>query len=39
VSHANAPLTLFGRKLLVDRVVAGHKPAEVAKQLGVSRQR
>jgi len=38
VSHANARLTLFGRKLLVDRVAAGHKPAEVAKQLGVSRQ-
>jgi len=38
VSHANARLTLFGGKLLVDRVAAGHKPVEVAKQLGVSRQ-
>jgi transposase InsO family protein len=38
VSHANARTTLYARKLLVDRVRAGHRPAEVAKQLGVSRQ-
>jgi len=38
VSHANARTTLYARKLLVDRVLAGHRPSEVAKQLGVSRQ-
>lgn len=37
MAHANARLTQRGRKLLVDRVLAGHKPGEVAKQLGVSR--
>lgn len=36
--HANARLTLHGRRLLVARVQAGHKPGEVAKQLGVSRR-
>jgi len=38
VSHVNARLTLHGRRTLVGRVLAGHKPGEVAKQLNVSRQ-
>jgi len=38
VSHVNARLTLHGRRTLVQRVLAGHKPGEVAKQLNVSRQ-
>jgi transposase InsO family protein len=38
VSHANARLNEFGRRLLVERVSSGHKPGEVAKQVGVSRQ-
>ncbi len=38
VSHANARTTMYARKLLVDRVLAGHRPCEVAKLLGVSRQ-
>lgn len=38
MSHANARLTLHGRRTLVQRVLAGHKPGEVAKQLNVSRQ-
>jgi transposase InsO family protein len=38
VSHRNACLNEKGRALLVERVLAGHKPSEVAKQLGVSRQ-
>jgi transposase InsO family protein len=38
VAHANARLTVHGRLLLVGRVLSGHKPGEVAKQLGVSRQ-
>jgi transposase InsO family protein len=37
VSHANARLNGFGRRTLVERVLAGHKPGEVAKQLNVSR--
>ena len=37
-AHANARLTVHGRLLLVRRVLSGHKPGEVAKQLGVSRQ-
>jgi transposase InsO family protein len=37
VSHANARLNVFGRRTLVERVLAGHKPGEVAKQLNVSR--
>jgi transposase InsO family protein len=38
VSHPNARLSVFGRQLLVSRVVVQHWPsAEVAKQLGVSR--
>ncbi len=38
MGHANARLTVHGRLLLVRRVLSGHKPGEVAKQLGVSRQ-
>lgn len=38
MSHRNACLNEKGRALLVERVLAGHKPSEVAKQLGVSRQ-
>jgi transposase InsO family protein len=38
MGHANARLTELGRKLAVDRVLGGHKPGEVGKQLGVSRQ-
>ncbi len=38
MSHANARLTQHGRRLVAQRVLAGHKPGEVAKQLGVSRQ-
>ncbi len=37
VSHANARLTVHGRALLVERVLAGHRPADVAHQLGCSR--
>jgi transposase InsO family protein len=37
VAHANARLNVFGRRTLVERVAAGHRPGEVAKQLGVSR--
>ena len=36
--HAHARLTECGRKLIAERVLAGHKPGEVAKQAGVSRQ-
>jgi transposase InsO family protein len=38
VAHASARTTVFARRLIVDRVLAGHRPGEVAKQLGVSRQ-
>jgi transposase InsO family protein len=38
VAHANARTTLYARKLIVGRVLAGHRPGEVAKQLGVSRE-
>jgi transposase InsO family protein len=39
VSHANARLTLHGRRLLVARVIDDHRPvAHVANELGVSRQ-
>lgn len=37
MAHANARLNVFGRRLLVERVAAGHRPGQVAKQLGVSR--
>lgn len=39
MSHANARLTVHGRRLLVDRVLCdGRRPAHVAAELGVSRQ-
>jgi transposase len=38
MAHANARTTVFARRLIVDRVLAGHRPGEVAKQLGISRQ-
>jgi transposase len=38
VAHANARTTVYARKLIVARVRAGHRPGEVAKQLGISRQ-
>jgi transposase len=38
VAHANARTTVYARKLIVARVLAGHRPGEVAKQLGVSRR-
>jgi transposase InsO family protein len=38
VAHANARTTVYARRLIVARVLAGHRPGEVAKQLGVSRQ-
>ena len=37
MTHANARLTVHGRALLVDRILAGHRPADVAAQLGCSR--
>ena len=37
VSHANARLTVHGRALLVERILAGHRPADVAHQMGCSR--
>jgi transposase len=37
VAHANARLTVHGRRLLVSRILAGHRPADVAHQLGCSR--
>ena len=37
MSHANARLNVFGRRTLVERVLGGHRPGEVAKQLNVSR--
>ena len=38
MAHANARTTLYARKLIVARVLAGHRPGEVAQQLGISRQ-
>jgi transposase len=38
VAHAKARTTVYARELIVDRVLAGHRPREVAKQLGLSRQ-
>lgn len=37
MSHANARLTVHGRRLLCERVLAGHRVADVAAQLGCSR--
>ena len=38
MAHANARTTVYARKLIVARVLAGHRAGEVAKQLGISRQ-
>ncbi|WP_254631692.1 leucine zipper domain-containing protein, partial [Curtobacterium sp. Csp1] len=39
MSHANARLTLHGRRLLITRVIDDRRPvAHVAKELGISRQ-
>ncbi len=38
MAHANARTTVYARRLIVVRVRAGHRPGEVAKQLGISRQ-
>ena len=38
MSHANARTDRVCPELIVARVLAGHRPGEVAKQLGVSRQ-
>ncbi len=38
MAHASARTTVYARKLIVARVLAGHRPGEVAKQLGISRQ-
>ncbi|MGO4383611.1 IS481 family transposase [Specibacter sp. RAF43] len=38
MSYANARLTVHGRELLVERILAGRPAAHVAKELGVSRQ-
>ncbi len=37
MSHANARLTVHGRRLLVERIRSGHRPADVAHQMGCSR--
>ncbi|WP_420081517.1 IS481 family transposase [Streptomyces sp. JL4002] len=37
MSHRNARLTVFGRRLLVDRVASGRPVAHVAAEMGVSR--
>jgi transposase InsO family protein len=37
MAHANARTNLFGRRLIVERVAAGWRPAQVAEQLGISR--
>jgi transposase InsO family protein len=37
VSHRNARLTVYGRRLLVDRVASGRPVAHVAAEMGVSR--
>ena len=38
MAHANARTTVYARKLIVTRLLAGHRAGEVAKQLGISRQ-
>ena len=37
MSHANARLTVHGRRLLVERLLGGYRAADVAAQLGCSR--
>ena len=38
MAHANARTTFYARKLMVERRAAGWRPAQIAEQLGVSRQ-
>ena len=38
VPHRNARLTLFGRRLIIERALAGWKQAHIAAAMGVSRQ-
>ena len=37
--HANARLTLHGRRLLIDRILTGRPIAHVAAEMGISRRR
>ena len=37
MAHANAKLTIYGRRLIIERWEAGWTQAEVAESLGVSR--
>ncbi|MFE2268540.1 IS481 family transposase [Streptomyces lavendulae] len=37
MSHRNARLTVFGRRLLIERVVSGRPVAHVAAEMGISR--
>lgn len=37
MAHADARLTIYGRRLLVERILAGHRLVDVAHQMGVSR--
>ncbi|MFI7174253.1 helix-turn-helix domain-containing protein, partial [Streptomyces spororaveus] len=37
MSHRNAGLTVFGRRLLVERVRSGRPVAHVAAEMGISR--
>lgn len=37
MGHANARLTVHGRRIAIERVAAGHRVADVAAQLGCSR--
>ncbi|MFD3546171.1 leucine zipper domain-containing protein, partial [Streptomyces sp. NPDC058655] len=37
MSHRNARLTVFGRRLLVERVASGRPVAHVAAEMGISR--
>ncbi|MGW6720429.1 leucine zipper domain-containing protein, partial [Streptomyces sp. NPDC054995] len=37
MSHRNARLTVFGRRLLVERVCSGRPVAHVAAEMGISR--
>jgi transposase-like protein len=37
VSHRNARLTVFGRRLLVERVRSGRPVAHIAAEMGISR--
>jgi transcriptional regulator with XRE-family HTH domain len=37
VTHANAKLTLYGRRLIIERLEGGWPQARVAEAMGVSR--